>query len=232
MSTMTETLLCRDCEALKTDTIRILLADDHPIIRQGLRMLLGLEDDFEVGGEAADGHQVIQQVAALDPDVLLLDLRMPNLDGLGTLRALRESGARTRVIILTASGEESELAEVMRTGSSGVVLKDSDSDRIIKAIRKVHAGEIWMDSRAMQAVIKGFSSPRSTPAREPAQTLSHREREIVPLIAQGHRNRDIAEKLFISEQTVKNHLHHIFDKLGVSDRLELALYAIHRGLAG
>jgi two-component system nitrate/nitrite response regulator NarL len=216
--------------------IRILIADDHPIVRDGLRKLLSLEDDFEVVGEASDGREVLDKVQELDPDVLLLDLRMPNLDGLSTLQALVQLNKRTRVIVLTASEDKNEFVQAMKLGCSGIVLKQTAPDLIVKSIRKVYGGEIWLDSHTTAAVMRQFAAPGElgggtgsgkTRERSP---LSTREREIVQLVAQGYKNKEMAEKMFISEQTVKNHLHNIFDKLGVSDRLELALYAIHKGL--
>src|SRR5216684_2952048 len=214
--------------------IRILIADDHPIVRDGLRKLLSLEEDVEVVGEAADGCEVLDKVHELDPDILLLDLRMPNLDGLSALQSLMQSTRRTRVIVLTASEDKNEFVQAMKLGCSGIVLKQTAPDLIVKSIRKVNSGEIWLDSHTTAAVMRQFASPADIlagngKARE-RSPLSTREREIVQLVAQGYKNKEMAEKMFISEQTVKNHLHNIFDKLGVSDRLELALYAIHKGL--
>ena len=218
--------------------IRIVVADDHPIFRDGLCKLLALEEDFEVVGQAQDGQEVLDVLQQYEPDILLLDLKMPGLDGLGTLQRLQAARIRTRVIVLTASDDKNEFVQAMKLGTSGIVLKQTATDLLIKSIRKVHAGEIWLDSHTTAAVIRQFVSaeevppPSQTPApRERERSpLSQREREIVALVAQGFKNKEMAEKLFISEQTVKNHLHNIFDKLGVSDRLELALYAIHNNL--
>src|ERR1700736_1312304 len=216
--------------------IRIIIADDHPIVRDGLRKLLKLEDDFEVVGEAADGREVLDRVQELDPDVLLLDLRMPNLDGLSALQVLQQSNKRTKVIVLTASEDKNEFVQAMKLGCSGIVLKQTAPELIVKSIRKVYGGEIWLDSHTTAAVMRQFASPSdiasaSGPGKSRERSpLSQREREIVQLVAQGFKKKEMAEKMFISEQTVKNHLHNIFDKLGVSDRLELALYAIHKGL--
>jgi DNA-binding NarL/FixJ family response regulator len=216
--------------------IRIVIADDHPIVREGLRKLLNLEDDFEVVAEAADGREVLDRVHELDPDVLLLDLRMPNLDGLSALQMLQQSNKRTKVIVLTASEDKNEFVQAMKLGCSGIVLKQTASELIVKSIRKVYGGEIWLDSHTTAAVMRQFAAPGDVlsggaPGKSRERSpLSNREREIVQLVAQGFKNKEMAEKMFISEQTVKNHLHNIFDKLGVSDRLELALYAIHKGL--
>ena len=219
----------------KKGTVRIVLADDHPIVRDGLKKLLQLEEDFEVVGEAGDGREVLERVQELDPDVLLLDLRMPNLDGLAALQALQQTNKRTRVIVLTASEDKNEFVQAMKLGCSGIVLKQTAPDLIVKSIRKVNSGEIWLDSNTTAAVMRQFSTGLENNGGQGGKgrersPLSAREREIVALVAQGYKNKEMAEKMFISEQTVKNHLHNIFDKLGVSDRLELALYAIHKGL--
>ena len=220
--------------------IKIVVADDHPIFRDGLCKLLALEEDFEVVAQAQDGRQVLDVLQQLEPDILLLDLRMPGLDGLGTLQRLQATKNKTRIIVLTASDDKNEFVQAMKLGTSGIVLKQTATELLIKSIRKVHAGEIWLDSHTTQAVIRQFVSGEEPAPPAPApmvamrererSPLSQREREIVSLVAQGFKNKEMAEKMFISEQTVKNHLHNIFDKLGVSDRLELALYAIHNNL--
>src|SRR5262245_29879233 len=220
--------------------IRIVVADDHPIFRDGLCRLLALEEDFEVVAQASDGREVLEVLQQLEPDILLLDLKMPGLDGLGTLQRLQQARNKTRVIVLTASDDKNEFVQAMKLGTSGIVLKQTATELLINSIRKVHAGEIWLDSHTTAAVIRQFvaaEEPISAPPPPPPMPrererspLSQREREIVALVAQGFKNKEMAEKMFISEQTVKNHLHNIFDKLGVSDRLELALYAIHNNL--
>ncbi len=221
--------------------IRIVVADDHPIFRDGLCRLLALEPDFEVVAQAQDGRQVLDVLQQYEPDILLLDLKMPGLDGLATLQRLQSGKHKTRVIVLTASEDKNEFVQAMKLGTCGIVLKQSATDLLIKSIRKVNAGEIWLDSHTTAAVMRQFATGADEPVigtgappsggRERERSLlSQREREIVALVAQGFKNKEMAEKMFISEQTVKNHLHNIFDKLGVSDRLELALYAIHNNL--
>ncbi|MDZ4799198.1 MAG: response regulator transcription factor [Bryobacteraceae bacterium] len=216
--------------------IRVVLADDHPIVRDGLKKLLVLEEDIAVVGEASDGREVLRVVQETRPDVVVLDLRMPNMDGLAALQALQQLEHKPKVIVLTASEDKNEFVQAMKLGCSGIVLKQTAPELIVKSIRKVHAGEIWLDSHTTAAVMRQFAAPSEVMGAHPAtrnrerSPLSQREREIVSLVAQGYKNREMAEKMFISEQTVKNHLHNIFDKLGVSDRLELALYAIHKGL--
>jgi DNA-binding NarL/FixJ family response regulator len=197
--------------------------------------LLALERDMEVVGEAKDGDETMEVLREKEPDVLLLDLRMPGRDGLSVLQRLKHAPTRTKVIVLTASEDKNEFVQAMKHGCAGIVLKQTATELLYKSIRKVHSGEIWLDSHTTVAVMRQFATPAKAPiglergGRE-RTPLSQREREIVALVAQGFKNKEIAERMFISEQTVKNHLHNIFDKLAVSDRLELALYAIHKGL--
>ena len=210
--------------------IRILVADDHAIFRDGLRKLLEVADDVQIVGEASNGVECVKMLAKYKPDILLLDLRMPEKDGLGVLEEVNFDSLPTRVIVLTAAEDDRDVVRAMRLGARGVVLKQSASDLLLKSIRKVSDGEIWLDNRMTAEVIDAFKKSSESGQRREKPLLSDREKEIVQLVAQGFRNREIGEKLFISEQTVKNHLHNIFDKLGVSDRLELALYAIHHRL--
>src|SRR6202050_584262 len=178
-------------------TVRIIIADDHPIVRDGLKKLLLLEEDFEIVGEASDGREVLERVQELDPDVLLLDLRMPNLDGLSALQSLQQTNKRTRVIVLTASEDKNEFVQAMKLGCSGIVLKQTAPELIVKSIRKVYGGEIWLDSHTTAAVMRQFAAPgdltpgpasKSSRERSP---LSQREREIVQLVAQGYKNKEM-----------------------------------------
>jgi DNA-binding NarL/FixJ family response regulator len=218
--------------------IRVLIADGHPIVLEGLRSALAHQPGVQVVGEAADGMEAIEKAVNLDPDVVLMELKLPRVDGLTVLRSIQTRASRSKVILFSSSESKEEFVEAMKLGCSGILSKDAAVSLIEKSITKVHAGEIWLDSNTTAAVIRQFASPADFPAvhagngkssRERAQ-LSQREREIIILIAQGYKNKEIAEKMFITEQTVKNHLHNVFDKLGVSDRLELALYAIHNSL--
>ena len=212
--------------------ITIVIADDHPIFRDGLKQLLSLEKDFAVVAEIGDGDEVLPAVERYRPDILLLDLKLPGTHGLTVLQKLQlTNNTATKVIVLTVSEDKNEFVQAMKLGTSGIVLKQSPTDLLFKSIRKVHAGEIWLDSDTTAAVMQQFApgedhGPAADNGR--ARQLSQREREIVTLVAQGFKNKEMAEKMFISEQTVKNHLHNIFDKLGVFDRLELALYAIQK----
>jgi two-component system nitrate/nitrite response regulator NarL len=208
-------------------TISVLVADDHVIFRDGLRKLLDTDEGLSVVGEAATGAACIKLLAKLKPDILLLDLRMPEKSGFAVLEEVHFDTLPTRVIVLTAAEDDRDVVRAVRLGARGVVLKQTAADVLLKSIHHVHAGEIWLDNRMTAEVTKAFSlSSERGPHREKL-LVSDREKEIVRLVAQGYRNKEIGERLFISEQTVKNHLHNIFDKLGLSDRLELALYAIH-----
>ena len=217
--------------------IRVVIADDHPIVRDGLRKLLCLEDDIDVVGEAADGRELVERMDEFKPDVILLDLRMPNLDGLGALQTLQHTGQQGAGHHPDGVGRQ----ERVRAGDEAGLLRHraeadgAGSDREEHpqgALRRDLAGFAHhggRDAAVRQRRWTQAARVRASKVRE-RSPLSTREREIVALVAQGYKNKEMAEKMFISEQTVKNHLHNIFDKLGVSDRLELALYAIHKGL--
>lgn len=219
--------------------IRVLIADAQPIVLEGLRAVFGQHSTIQIVGEAVDGMETIDKTVHLDPDIVLMDLKLPRVDGLTVLRSIQTRAPRTKVILFAQADNKDEFVEAMKLGCSGILLKEAAVSLVEKSLVKVHAGEIWLDSNTTAAVIRQFVAAPGvdyTPAftngktpRERAQ-LSQREREIIVLIAQGYKNKEIAEKMFITEQTVKNHLHNVFDKLGVSDRLELALYAIHNSL--
>jgi two-component system, NarL family, nitrate/nitrite response regulator NarL len=220
---------------------RILIADDHPVFRHGLSMLLEAEPDFTVVGEAADGAEVMKRLPQLKPDLLLLDLAMPRLPGMEVLRELaalsataggpaRAGGLRT--LLLTVSIEKEQIVEALQLGARGVVLKDGATELLIKAIRTVMAGQYWVGREAVAdlvAYLRRLIPAGAKPAEVPFR-LTQREREIVSAIVQGNTNRDIAAQLSISEDTVKHHLSNIFDKTGVSTRLELALFAVRHTL--
>ena len=179
--------------------IRIVVADDHPIFRDGLCKLLALEEDFEVVAQAQDGRQVLDVLQQYEPDILLLDLKMPGLDGLSTLQRLQVVKNKTRVIVLTASDDKNEFVQAMKLGTSGIVLKQTATELLIKSIRKVHAGEIWLDSHTTAAVIRQFVAAddapptvtQSAPRDRERSPLSQREREIVALVAQGFKNKEM-----------------------------------------
>src|SRR6202042_411656 len=177
--------------------VRILVADDHAIFRDGLRRLLEGSDDVSIVGEASNGNECIKMLAKLKPDILLLDLRMPEKDGLGVLEEINFDSMATRVIVLTAAEDDRDVVRAMRLGARGVVLKQSASDLLLKSIRKVADGEIWLDNRMTAEVIDAFKKSAEAGQRREKPLLSDREKEIVQLVAQGFRNREIGENVFI-----------------------------------
>jgi len=183
--------------------IRILMADDHAIFRDGLRKLIDGDEDITIVGEAQNGAECIKLLAKLKPDILLLDLRMPEKDGLAVLEEVNFDTIPTRVIVLTAAEDDRDVVRAMRLGARGVVLKQSATDLLVKSIHRVHAGEIWLDNRMTAEVMKAFAKSSESGPRREKPLLSDREKEIVQLVAQGFRNKEIGEKLFISEQTSK-----------------------------
>jgi DNA-binding NarL/FixJ family response regulator len=215
--------------------IRIVIADDHPLVREGLRTLLELQQGFTVVGEAGDGFDAVQLTKDLRPDVLLLDLAMPRMNGLDVLKALADTATEVRTVLLTATIEREETVHALRLGARGVVLKESATQMLYKCIRAVMAGEFWVGHERIGDLMQTLRQIERAPAREPspASRLTRRELQVISAVVEGGSNKDIAKALGLSEQTVKNHLSNIFDKLGVSNRLELALYAVHhRLLAG
>jgi DNA-binding NarL/FixJ family response regulator len=209
--------------------IRIVLADDHPPILQGLALLLRQEPDFEVLAGCREGEETLRAVRQFRPDVLILDSLMPGKDGLAVLRELRQMELPTRVILLTAAIDEDNLLEAMRLGVGGVVLKEMAVQLLIQCVRKVYAGDQWLErhsiGRAMEKMLR-----REAGTREVARLLTSRELEIVRLAASGLRNKEIASKLAISEGTVKVHLHRSYEKLHVDSRMALLRYAQTKGL--
>jgi DNA-binding NarL/FixJ family response regulator len=210
--------------------IKILIADDHAIFRDALRKLLDSDREIAIVGEARNGAECIRTLGELKPDILLLDLRMPDKNGLAVLEEVNFETIPTRVIALTAAEDDRDVIRAMRLGARGVVLKDSAIDDLLDSIHRVHAGEISLDRHIAAEMFKTFSASPKSGVRIEEPLLTQREMEVVQLIAQGFQNKEIGKKLLISEQTVKNHLLNIFDKVGVSDRVELMLYAIHHRL--
>jgi two-component system, NarL family, nitrate/nitrite response regulator NarL len=213
-------------------TIRIVIADDHPILRDGLRRLLEAEPRFEVIGEAGDGDEAVAQVAKLRPDILLLDLAMPRANGLKTLQELSELGIPVRPVLLTAEINPEETITALQLGARGVILKESATQLLYRCLQAVMAGEYWVGHDRVHDIVQHLraATRQADAPATPAQMLTRREMQIVAAIVEGASNKDIGRQFDLSEQTVKNHLSHIFDKVGVSNRLELALYAVHHKL--
>ncbi|TLN00093.1 response regulator transcription factor [bacterium] len=213
------------------DLIRVLIADDHALIREGLTRVLGIEPALTVVGEAVDGRDAVEKTRSLDPDVVLMDLHMPQMGGLEAARLIKKELPHIRIIALTVDDREKSVLEVFGAGVSGYILKDIAPDALVSTIRAVFAGETVMDqqiSRMFFDELTGILPSAETAAGVTAgnETLTPREEEILCLIACGVHNKDIANKLFISEKTVKNHISSIFRKLGVEDRTQAVLFAI------
>jgi two-component system nitrate/nitrite response regulator NarL len=212
--------------------IRVLIADDHPIFLAGLRKLLETEPDFMVIGEAMDGRKAIALVQTLHPDVMLLDVAMPQLTGLDVLRELGSEIARLRVILLTASIDSADMLVALRLGAAGVLMKTAATELLFKCLRAVMAGEYWVGRDTVGSLVDALASVQS-PAPESQRRpfgLTAREMEVLALVATGASNKHIALQLRLSEETVKHHVTKIFEKTGQSSRVELALFAAHCGL--
>jgi DNA-binding NarL/FixJ family response regulator len=213
----------------KVATVRIVIADDHTIFRDGLRRLLEAEPELEVAGEAGDGAEAVAQTKQLDPDILLLDLNMPRMPGMEAMRELSASCDcnNSRIIVLTAAIERIQIVQALQLGARGVVMKEAATQLLMKAIRTVMAGEYWIGREAVGDIVE-FMRLNASGDRPPKNFgLTKREMDILTTIVAGLSNKEIARKFSLSEDTVKHHLTNIFDKVGVTSRLELALFAIN-----
>lgn len=208
---------------------RLVLADDHPIVLDGLEQLFSVEPGFEVVARCRDGGETLRVLREQRPDLLILDIRMPGKDGLAVLRAIRDERIPTRVVLLTAALDDEQLVEAMDLGVGGVVLKETAPKLLVKALREVEAGGQWLESGLVSRTLRKLVR-RDAGVREAEKVLTPRELEIVRMAGGGLRNREIADRLCITEGTVKIHFHNIYQKLKVNGRLELALYARERGL--
>jgi two-component system nitrate/nitrite response regulator NarL len=215
------------------DDITILIADDHPVFRGGLRALIDTEHGFKLVGEAVDGEEAVVLTRELKPDVLLLDLALPKLSGLEVLRRLANPPVTTRVMLLTAAIDAAQVTEVLRLGARGVILKDAAAQLLIKSIRCVVAGEFWVGRGSVSALVQALQMNPMQP-EDPVKKfgLTAREFEVLAAIVEGNSNQEIADRFSISKQTVKHHVRSIFDKVGVSNRLELALFSVNHQLLG
>ena len=215
---------------MASPTIRLILADDHSIVLDGLRRLFESQPDFEVVCCCADGESALQAARTRPADVLVLDLRMPGRTGLEVLKALADEHIACRTVLLTAAVKDDEVVEALRLGAAGIVLKESEPSALIECVRRVHMGEQWIDGETLSRAF-GRVMLREAANRGAGRSLTPRELEIVRMVTQGLRNKVVAERLSISEGTVKIHLHNIYEKLGVDGRLELVLFAQDKGLA-
>ncbi|MEY9894189.1 DNA-binding NarL/FixJ family response regulator [Catenulispora sp. MAP5-51] len=213
----------------RPEVIRVLIADDHSMVRQGLRTFLELQDGIEVAGEASDGAECAEKAAELKPDVILLDLVMPGVDGVGAMELLREAGSTARVLVVTSFTDRRMIIPAIRAGARGYVYKDVDPAALAAAVRSVHAGHVLLEPEVATALLDSGSGSGAEPGPQ-APPLTAREREVLVLIAQGRSNREIARALVLAEKTVKTHVSNILMKLGVADRTQAALWAVRHGV--
>ncbi len=211
-------------------SVKILLADDHPIVRQGLRALLEAERGFRIVGEAGDGLEVADLVERLKPDVLVLDLMMPGLNGLEVTRQVTQRSPRTHIVILSMQDNEAYVLEALRNGADGYVLKQSTSDELVRAVREVIAGRRYLSPPLSEHAIKAYMQKADSATLDRYETLTTREREVLHLVAGGCTNAEIAERLFISPRTVEVHRANMMHKLGLRTQTDLIRYALRRGI--
>jgi NarL family two-component system response regulator LiaR len=208
-----------------TEPIRVLVVDDHAVVREGLRTFLELQEGIEVAGEAADGEEAIEAAERLRPDVVLMDLVMPALDGLAAMRVLRERVPGARVIVLTSFADDDKLLPALRAGAAGYLLKNAEPQELARAVRAANAGEALLDPHVAARLVDALAGEK-----EPLDRLTPREREVLQLIGRGFSNKRIAQGLRLSEKTVKTHVGHVLAKLGVDDRTQAAVFAVRAGL--
>jgi NarL family two-component system response regulator LiaR len=211
------------------DPIRVLVVDDHAVVREGLRAFLDLQDGIEVVGEAEDGEEAVAAAERVRPDVVLLDLVMPRLDGIGALRRLRDRVPAARVIVLTSFLDDDKLLPALRAGAAGYLLKNAQPQELARAVRVAHAGETLLDPAVAARLVAALAADVE---EDPLDRLTPREREVLELIGRGFPNKRIAQELDISEKTVKTHVGRLLAKLGVDDRTQAAVLAVRAGLVG
>lgn len=212
------------------ETIRVLLVDDHAILRAGLAALLGLEPDMEVVGQASTGEEAIERLTALRPDVVVMDLAMPGMGGLETTRQIAAMGQGTRVLVLTSHAEAEYLLPVLEAGGNGYVQKTNADQDLIEAIRVVARGEVFLYPHAAKLLLRGFRSAEARGEVNPLEELSEREREVLTLAAEGYSSSEIGKKLFLSPKTVDTYRSRLMQKLGLSHRSELVRFALQTGV--
>lgn len=207
---------------------KILVVDDHAIMREGIRLLLGLQDDIEIVGEASDGLDAIKKTQELAPDVIIMDIAMPNMDGLEAIRRIKKKNQRVRILVLTQHDNREYVLSAIKAGSSGYVPKSALGSELVSAIRTVYNGEAFLYPTAATALVGGYL--RNT-VNDPYDTLTNREKEILKLVAEGHTSREIGDMLLLCEKTVNGHRTRLMGKLDLHNRTELIKYAMRKGLA-
>lgn len=205
--------------------IKVMLVDDHVLIREGIKQILELEEDIVVVGQAGDGEEAFEKVEILNPEVILLDINMPNVNGIETLRKFKDFGIESKIIMLTIHEDREYIMKTLNLGADGYILKDSSADSFIQGIRDVVSGEQYIQPRIAKLLSMNSNSKSINGALEKINKLTKREYEVLTLIAEGLNNKDIAAKIFISEKTVKNHVSNIFKKLKINDRVQAAIFA-------
>jgi DNA-binding NarL/FixJ family response regulator len=213
------------------DPLRVLIADDHPLFRNGIRALLSSVQDMEVAGVATKGEEAVALATSLQPDVILMDLQMPGINGIEATRQILHTSPHIRILVVTMFEDDHSVFTALRAGARGYVLKDADEDEILRAIRAVGRGEAIFSPTIAQRLIDFFSAPQPILLPQIFPELTDREREVLGLIAQGHNNNDIARRLGLSLKTVANHVSNIFSKLQVADRAQAIIRAREAGLA-
>jgi two-component system, NarL family, response regulator LiaR len=211
------------------DPIRVLIVDDHSVVREGLRTFLELQDGLEVVGEAADGEEAIVSATRLRPNVILMDLVMPQLGGVAAMRRLREEVPDARVIVLTSFLDDDKLLPALRAGAAGYLLKNAEPQELARAVRAAHSGEAVLDPVVAARLVETLAA---ADGQEPLDRLTPREREVLVLVGRGFSNKRIAKELGIAEKTVKTHVGHVLAKLGVTDRTQAAVVAVRSGIVG
>jgi two-component system response regulator NreC len=215
-----------------SDRIRVLLVEDHTLVRKGIRSLLEAEADIEVAGEAENGHEALQKVQALNPQVVLMDITMPSLNGLEATRQIKKQYPHIHVLILTMHTDEEYIFQVLQAGASGYLIKQAELRELVSAIRTVHRGELVLSPSISKTVIENYARlAREADVRDSYDQLSDREREVLQLIAEGYGNREISEQLFVSVKTVEAHKSRIMSKLEINNMAQLVKYAIRKGLS-
>lgn len=215
-------------------SIRLLLADDHAMVRKGLQVFLSTQPDMELVGEAASGQEVLEKTAALQPDIILMDLNMPILTGMEATKQLKLTHPDVKVIVLTSFSDQDHVLPAIRAGARGYLLKDVEPEELVRAIRRVHQGQVELHPEVAGQLMNHVADPEGADVSNSDKLLelTRREKDVLKLIASGRSNKEIGEALFITEKTVKTHVSHLLDKLGLTDRTQAAIYAVKHGIDG